>query len=178
VLFRSVVIRSFELSLYFAELNNHMVGGINIDAPIPEGRAHDLVIVGRGSSQLEDILAKVLKQQDRALTADPEPEKGHFYRSDHFSLAKVGVPMLAPGGGRDLVEGGTAAGQAASDDYRDHRYHQPSDKWNPNWDLSGPIEDLDAYYISGRELADSSAWPDWYPGDEFQSTRDESMRSR
>jgi len=118
------------------------------------------------------------KFEEAARQGAAAAEKGHFYRSDHFSLAKVGVPMLAPGGGRDLVEGGTAAGQAASDDYRDHRYHQPSDKWNPNWDLSGPIEDLDAYYISGRELADSSAWPDWYPGDEFQSTRDESMRSR
>jgi Zn-dependent M28 family amino/carboxypeptidase len=169
-------------SQYFAEHPlwplNHIVGGINLDANLPEGRARDLVIVGRGSSQLEDLLAKVLKKQNRILTADPEPEKGHFYRSDHFSLAKVGVPMLAPAGGHDLIGGGTAAGQAVSDDYRNHRYHQPSDEWNPNWDLSGPIEDLQAYYEFGRELANSNAWPDWYTDDEFRATRDKSMSQR
>jgi Zn-dependent M28 family amino/carboxypeptidase len=157
---------------------NHIVGGINLDANLPEGRAHDLVIVGRGSSQLEDLLAKVLEKQNRILTADPEPEKGHFYRSDHFSLSKVGVPMLAPAGGHDLIDGGTAAGQAVSDDYRSHRYHQPSDEWNPNWDLSGPIEDLQAYYEFGRELANNDAWPDWYTDDEFRATRDKSMSQR
>ena len=169
-------------SQYFAEHPlwplNHIVGGINLDANLPEGRAHDLVLVGRGSSQLEDLLAKVLAKQHRVLTPDPEPEKGHFYRSDHFSLAKVGVPMLAPAGGHDLLDGGTAAGQAVADDYRDHRYHQPSDEWNPSWDLSGPIEDLQAYYEFGRELADSNAWPDWYSDDEFRATRDKSMSQR
>jgi Zn-dependent M28 family amino/carboxypeptidase len=169
-------------SQYFAEHPlwplNHIVGGINLDANLPEGRARDLVIVGRGSSQLEDLLAKVLEKQHRVLTADPEPEKGHFYRSDHFSLAKVGVPMLAPAGGHDLIEGGTAAGQAVSDDYRNRRYHQPSDEWNPKWDLSGPIEDLQAYFDFGRDLANSDAWPDWYTDDEFRATRDKSMSQR
>lgn len=167
-------------SQYFAEHPlwplNHIVGGINLDATLPKGRAHDLVIIGRGSSQLEDKLAKVLAQQNRVLTGDPEPEKGHFYRSDHFSLAKVGVPMLAPAGGYDLINGGTTAGQALSDDYRKNRYHQPSDEWDSNWDLSGPIEDLQAYYEFGRELGDSDAWPDWYPDDEFSAIRDRSMR--
>lgn len=168
-------------SEYFAEHPlwplSHIVGGINLDANIPEGRSHDLVIVGRGSSQLEDLLAKVLARQNRVLTADPEPEKGHFYRSDHFSLAKVGVPMLSPAGGHDLINGGIAAGQAAADDYRIHRYHQPSDQWSPSWDLSGPVEDLDAYYEFGRELANSNAWPDWYPGDEFRAIRDKSINA-
>jgi Zn-dependent M28 family amino/carboxypeptidase len=169
-------------SQYFAEHPlwplNHIVGGINIDANVPEGRAHDLVIVGRGSSQLEELLAKVLKRQGRVLSPDPEPEKGHYYRSDHFSLAKVGVPMLAPGGGHDLVNGGPAAGQAVADDYRNHRYHQPSDEWSPTWDLSGPIEDLDAHYEFGRELSDSDVWPNWYPDDEFRAIRDKSMGAK
>ncbi|MBV8450677.1 MAG: M28 family peptidase [Deltaproteobacteria bacterium] len=169
-------------SLYFTEHPlwplNHIVGGINLDANLPEGRAHDLVIVGYGSSQLEDLLAMVLRTQDRTLTPDPEPEKGHFYRSDHFSLAKVGVPMLAPSQGYDLLDGGKPAGQAVLDDYRLHRYHQPSDKWNPNWDLSGPISDLEAFYGLGKELANSDIWPNWYPGDEFRALRDKSMRER
>ena len=169
-------------SLYFTEHPlwplNHIVGGINLDANLPERRAHDLVIIGYGSSQLEDLLARVLRTQDRTLTPDPEPEKGHFYRSDHFSLAKVGVPMLAPSQGYDLLDGGKAAGQAILDDYRLHRYHQPSDKWNPNWDLSGPISDLEAFYGLGKELANSDIWPNWYPGDEFRAIRDKSMRER
>ena len=166
-------------SLYFAEHPlwplKHIVGGINLDANLPEGRAHDMVLAGFGSSQLEDMLAEVLKTQGRVLTGDPEPEKGHFYRSDQFSLAKFGVPMLSPGGGYDLIEGGKAAGQAVHDDYRIHRYHQPSDEWNPDWDLSGPIEDLKAFYALGRELADSEVWPNWYPDDEFRTIRDRSM---
>jgi Zn-dependent M28 family amino/carboxypeptidase len=156
----------------------HIVGGINLDANLPEGRAHDLILVGRGSSQLEDILAKSLQGQHRILTPDPEPEKGHYFRSDHFSLAKVGVPMLAPGGGDDLLVGGTAAGQAARDDYREHRYHETTDKWNPNWDLSGPIEDLQAYYWFGQDLANSNLWPAWYPDSEFRAVRESSMKAR
>jgi Zn-dependent M28 family amino/carboxypeptidase len=157
-------------SLYFAEHPlwplNHIVGGINLDANLPEGRAHDLVMVGFGSSQLEDMFAAILKTQGRVLTPDPEPEKGRFYRSDHFSLAKVGVPMLAPAGGYDLIDGGRTVGQALRDDYRIHRYHEPSDEWSPNWDLSGPIEDLKAYYALGGELANTNIWPNWYLSDD------------
>jgi Peptidase family M28 len=140
--------------------------------------AHDLVIIGYGSSQLEDLLATVLRAQNRTLTPDPEPEKGHFYRSDHFSLAKVGVPMLAPSQDYDLLDGGKVAGQAVLDDYRLYRYHQPSNKWSPNWDLSGPISDLDAFYELGKALANSDIWPNWYPGNEFRAICDRSMRER
>ena len=110
-----------------------------LDANLPEGRAHDMVIVGSGASQMEDRLAAVLKTQGRAISPDPEPEKGGFYRSDHISLAKVGVPMLDPGGGYDLIDGGKAAGQKIRDDYRINHYHQPSDEWKADWDLSGPV---------------------------------------
>jgi Zn-dependent M28 family amino/carboxypeptidase len=153
----------------------HIVGGVNLDANLPEGKAHDMVVVGNGASELEDKLAAVLKTQGRVISPDPEPEKGAFYRSDHISLAKVGVPMLDPGGGYDLIEGGKAAGQALRDDYRLHHYHQPSDEWQANWDLSGPVSDLDALYSLGDELANSDAWPDWYAGDEFRAVRDKSM---
>ncbi|MDE3116389.1 MAG: M28 family peptidase, partial [Pseudomonadota bacterium] len=166
-------------SQYFAEHPiwplNHIVGGVNLDANLPEGRAHDMVVVGNGASQLEDILAGVLKTQDRVISPDPEPEKGMFYRSDHISLAKVGVPMLDPAGGYDLIDGGTKAGEAVRQDYLKHHYHQPSDEFNPNWDLSGPLQDLDAFYAFGSKLADSDAWPDWYEGNEFRAARDREM---
>jgi Zn-dependent M28 family amino/carboxypeptidase len=165
-------------SQYFAEHPlwplSHIVAGVNIDADPPEGRARDLVLIGGGASQLEDLLAVALKNQNRVISPDPEPEKGHFYRSDHISLAKVGVPMLDPDGGYDLVDGGKAAGQAVRDDYREHRYHQPSDEYDPHWDLTGPVDDLKAIYAFGQALADTESWPDWYEGNEFRAIRDAS----
>lgn len=154
---------------------NHIVGGINLDANLPQGTAHDMVLVGNGASQMEDILKAKLAAQNRVITPDPEPEKGSFYRSDHISLAKVGVPMLYPGGGYDLVNGGTAAGQKVRDEYRTKHYHQPSDEYNPTWDLSGPVADAKVYYAVGHDLANSDAWPNWYKGNEFRATRDKSM---
>jgi len=154
---------------------SHIVGGVNLDANLAVGRAHDMVVTGNGASQLEDILAKVLKTQDRVISPDPQPEKGGFYRSDHISLAKVGVPMLDPGGGNDLIVGGVAAGHAAREDYLLHHYHQPSDEFNPSWDFSGILQDLDALYTVGDELANSDAWPNWYDGNEFRAVRDKEM---
>ncbi|MEJ0045054.1 MAG: M28 family peptidase [Rhodospirillales bacterium] len=117
-------------SAYFADHPvwplRDIVAGINIDALLPQGPTHDLVVIGNGASELEDILAAKLKPQGRVISADPEPEKGYFYRSDHISLAKVGVPMLYIEGGYDLVAGGKSAGMAARDQYRTGRYHQPS----------------------------------------------------
>jgi len=169
-------------SQYFAEHPiwplSHIVAGINLDANLPEGRAHDMIVVGSGASELEDMLAKVLKTQNRVITSDPESEKGFFYRSDHISLAKVGVPMLYPGGGYDLIDGGTVAGKALRDDYRIHHYHQPSDEFNPNWDLSGPVQDLDALYTLGDELANSDVWPNWYKNNEFRAARDKTMAGK
>jgi Zn-dependent M28 family amino/carboxypeptidase len=153
---------------------SHIVGGVNLDANLAVGPAHDMVLVGSGASELEDILAGVLKTQNRVISPDPQPEKGSFYRSDHISLAKVGVPMLDPDGGFDLDVGGKAAGKAARDDYLLHHYHQPSDEFDPKWDLSGPIQDLQALYLFGETLANSDAWPDWYKGNEFRAIRDKS----
>ncbi len=152
----------------------HIVGGVNIDANLPVGPAHDLVLIGNGASQLEDLLAAQLKKQNRVISPDPEPEKGEFYRSDHISLAKIGIPMLDPLGGFDLLQGGTTAGRAAMDDYTAHHYHQPTDIYDPKWDLSGPTSDLKVLYAFGEALANSTAWPDWYAGNEFRAVRDKS----
>ncbi len=168
-------------SQYFAQHPvwplSHIVGGVNIDANLAEGPAHDMVLVGNGASQMEGWLAAALRTQNRTISPDPEPEKGHFYRSDHISLAKVGVPMLDPGGGFDLVQGGTKAGLATREAYTLNHYHQPSDEYDPHWDLSGPVQDLKVYYQLGEALANSDQWPDWLPGNEFRAVRDKSRAS-
>jgi Zn-dependent M28 family amino/carboxypeptidase len=150
------------------------VGGINMDGLNILGRTRDVVVIGPGKSELEPMLAKYAKVQGRVVVPEPSPEKGSFYRSDHFSLAKRGVPMIYFDAGEDLVNGGTAAGAAASADYIDNRYHKPQDEYRDDWTWDGAIEDLTLNYQIGRELADGSAWPNWYPTAEFHSARDAS----
>ncbi len=154
---------------------DHIVGAMNFDGGLAQGRARDLVLIGNGANQMEDMLANVLKTQGRTITPDPEPEKGAFYRSDHVSLAKVGIPVLDNGGGYDLVVGGKTAGQKVRDDYRLNHYHQPSDEYDPNWDLSGVVQDMEAFYTVGDQLANIEVWPNWYDGNEFRGLRDKSM---
>ena len=150
------------------------VGGINMDGLNIVGNTRDLVVIGPGKSQLEDYLKRAAADLNLVVKPEPTPEAGYYYRSDHFSLAKFGVPMLYAEGGEDLVNGGVTAGKAAAEDYRANRYHQPSDEYDPNWDWSGAIRDLQIYYRLARELADSSDWPNWYEGDEFRGIRDRS----
>ena len=153
-------------------------GGVNMDGLNIFGLTRDLVVTGRGKSQLDDYLQRAADARHLIVRDEPNPEAGYYYRSDHFSFAKLGVPMLDAGSGQDLVNGGTAAGRAAADDYRLHRYHQPSDEYDPNWDWSGAIRDLGIYYEIGRALADSTDWPNWYEGDEFRAIRDRTAAER
>lgn len=148
------------------------VGGINIDAILPTGRARDVVVVGHGASELEDILTEEAAAQDRYIVPDPNPEAGYFYRSDHISIAKHGVPMLYADGGVDLVEGGSEAGEAAGIDYRDNRYHAPGDEYSADWQMDGMVENATLLYNVGARLANSDAWPNWYEGNEFRALRD------
>jgi Zn-dependent M28 family amino/carboxypeptidase len=154
------------------------VGGINMDGLNILGRTRDVVVIGPGKSELEPMLAKYAKAQGRVVVPEPSPEKGSFYRSDHFSLAKRGVPMIYFDAGEDLVNGGTAAGAAASADYIDNRYHKPQDEYRDDWTWDGAIDDLTLNYQIGRELADGSAWPNWNPTAEFRSARDASRGGR
>jgi Zn-dependent M28 family amino/carboxypeptidase len=154
---------------------NKIVGGVNLDGGLPHGHGKDLVLIGSGASELEDMLAGILKTQDRVISPDPEPEKGGFYRSDHISLSRVGVPMLDPAGSNDLVIGGKEAAQRIRDDYRTNHYHQPSDEFDPKWDITGVIDDLEALYTLGDTLANSDRWPNWYKDNEFRAIRDKSM---
>ncbi len=150
------------------------VGGANMDALAMYGPSKDVIVIGPGKSQLDTYLDAALKAQGRTATPEPTPEKGFYYRSDHFSLAKHGVPMVYFETGQNLVKGGLAAGQAAAKDYEEHRYHAPSDEYDPNWDWSGVQQDVALYYSLSRALAESRDWPNWMPGDEFRSIRDKS----
>jgi Zn-dependent M28 family amino/carboxypeptidase len=154
------------------------VADINIDAWPIIGRARDMTVIGAGQSQLEDDLKQVLSLQGRVLTPEATPQYGFYFRSDHFSFAKAGVPSLIVGPGLDLIEGGRAAGLAASADYTAHRYHTPSDVFDPNWDLSGTLEDIQTLYLLGRKLADGEEWPDWYADSEFRPRRDAMMAAK
>lgn len=151
------------------------VGGVNMDALSLAGPSKDVTVIGGGKSELDGFLAKVLKDEGRYATPDSSPEKGYYYRSDHFSLAKRGVPMFYVDGGEDLVNGGKAAGDAYNKEYTAKHYHGPDDEYDPNWDWSGALADLRIYYRLGRELAESDAWPNWLPNDEFRRARDESL---
>ena len=154
------------------------VGGINMDGLNVIGRTRDVTVVGKGKSELEAILARYARAQRRTLAAESAPEKGSFFRSDHFSLAKYGVPMIYFDSGEDLVKGGVAAGRAASEDYTTNRYHKPQDEYRADWDWSGAVEDLALNYRIARDLASGTAWPNWYPSAEFKAIRDKSRGGR
>ncbi|MCA1748453.1 MAG: M28 family metallopeptidase [Sphingomonadales bacterium] len=150
------------------------VGGINMDGLNIVGPSRDVVVVGGGKSELEEILARAAEAQGRVIRPEPSPEAGYFYRSDHFSLARRGVPMLYAESGEDLRNGGPEAGHAASMAYREAHYHAPSDEYDRGWNWAGAIEDLELYYTIARELAESEAWPNWYEDAEFRAARDAS----
>jgi Zn-dependent M28 family amino/carboxypeptidase len=153
----------------------HTVGGVNMDVLNANGPAKDFVLTGAGKSEIEDLVKPFVLAEGRTIGTEEHPEAGGYYRSDHFSFAKLGVPMLDGGSGSDLVKGGKAAGEAASRDYVAHRYHKPQDEYNPNWDWSGAVADLNIYYGLGRKLADDTAlWPNWYKSAEFRAIRDKS----
>ncbi len=169
-------------SAYYAENPvyplDRTVGGVNMDGLNVAGNTRDLVVIGLGKSQLDDYLRRSADRRGLVVKNEPSPEAGYYYRSDHFSLAKVGVPMLYAEGGEDLVVGGLAAGRAAAEDYRANRYHQPSDEYDSSWDWTGAVRDLEIYYEIARALADSSDWPNWVEGDEFRAIRDRSRSGR
>ncbi|MEM9262965.1 MAG: M28 family metallopeptidase [Pseudomonadota bacterium] len=163
-------------SAYFAEKPfvdlGKVVGGINIDGVLPLPPTKNLVVTGYGASELEGILEKAADARGMYISPDPQPEKGYFYRSDHISIAKKGVPMLYADLGPDLVEGGTDAAVSIEADYRTRRYHKPADEYEPEWDTRGIVTLLEVAQEVGLEIANSDAWPNWYEGNEFRAIRD------
>jgi Zn-dependent M28 family amino/carboxypeptidase len=153
------------------------VAAINMDELIPWGRAHDMSVIGFGQSQMDQYLADALKPQGRGISADEEPEKGFFYRSDQLNFARQGVPVLYAQSGFDKVDGGNAAGHAAYADFTSNRYHKPADNYDPNWDLSGVIEDVQTLYAVGKRLADESTFPQWAQDSQFRAVREASLKA-
>jgi Zn-dependent M28 family amino/carboxypeptidase len=152
--------------------------GFNMDGLALNGPARDITIVGAGKSDMDSGAVRVAKSMGLVVSPESNPEVGTFYRSDHFPLAKVGIPVLYMNAGQDLVKGGKAAGEAAYKAYIEDRYHQPNDEYDPNWDLSGALPELNIIRTLATEAANSSTWPQWKAGAEFKSARDRTAAER
>jgi Zn-dependent M28 family amino/carboxypeptidase len=150
---------------------------INMDALNVWGKTSDLTITGLGNSDLDDYAQKVAAEQQRIIKPDPEPEKGSYYRSDHFPFAKQGVPALASGGGSDYIGKPAEWGKKIRDDYTANDYHKPSDNIRPDWDFSGAAQDLQYYWMVGYRVAQADKYPEWKPGTEFKAVREEQLKA-
>ncbi|MBA3678347.1 MAG: M28 family peptidase [Sphingosinicella sp.] len=160
---------------------DRMAANLTLDILQTAGPARDVVLIGQGQSDLEDDLVRAAAAQGRTVTPDAQPQRGLFYRADHFSLAKRGVPVLllmGIGGGADLIEGGRAAGDKWVSDYTANCYHQICDAWRADWDLRGAAQDVALLYTIGRDLAFSRRWPQWRSGSEFREVREGSAAAR
>jgi Zn-dependent M28 family amino/carboxypeptidase len=151
---------------------------INMDEINQWGKTKDLTIIGLGNSTLDDVVTDVLKADNRAVRPDAEPEKGFYYRSDHFEFAKQGVPALDPEGGVDFIGKDSTYGMRKRDEFTSKDYHQPSDEVKPDWDLSGGVEDGRALFKVGYVIAQRDAMPEWKPGNEFKARRDSMMMKK
>jgi len=151
---------------------------INMDALPPGGPTREVSVIGFGSSQLENYLRSAARGQDRIIKPEPTPEKGFYYRSDHFNFAKKGVPALYIKLGIDDRVHGAAWGQAQLDDFTAKRYHKPGDEYDPQMDFSGSLQDLALLYEIGERISKEKSWPNWYPGNEFRTARDRSRSKK
>jgi len=158
-----------------------MVANLTFDTLQWNGPVKDAVVVGQGQSEMEDFLAAAAKAQGRYVTAENHPERGLFYRADHFSFAKRGVPVLldmALAGAYDMVDGGRPAGEKWLSSFTSNCYHQTCDAWSPGWDLRGAAQEADMFYAIGKRLANSRDWPQWRPTSEFAKIRAQSGGAR
>jgi len=153
------------------------LANINVDDNLPMwGRTSDIIVIGLGASDLDDYLRDAAGEQGRSLKPDAEPEKGFYYRSDHFNFAKVGVPALDTDDGLDYIGKPTDFGKKKKDEYTSTNYHQPSDQVDPNWELSGYAEQAKLLMAIGYRIANADKFPEWKPGNEFKSVRDKAFK--
>ena len=154
------------------------VAGFNMDAMNVYGRTTDISVTGYGQSELDELLESAARSQDRTIAPDTRPEAGGFFRSDHFPLVKRGVPMMYAGGGSTFRDEPIAAREAARAEYGRNRYHQAADEWSDDFDLRGMAQDVDLFIAIGRDLANSTDWPEWKDGSEFGPARAASAAAR
>jgi len=148
---------------------------INIDGMQCAGPSRDIEVVGYGNSTLDDVAAQLLREEGRVLVPETDPEKGHFYRSDHFEFAKVGVPAFYTNAGLDIIGKPADYGRMRRDYYVANDYHKVSDEIKPWWDLRGAAQDAALLAQMGLRIAQGDTWPEWKPGCEFKSRRDQMM---
>jgi Zn-dependent M28 family amino/carboxypeptidase len=153
------------------------VANINMDGLNQWGKTSDYTVIGLGNSTLDDVLTSILKADNRTVRADPEPEKGFYYRSDHFEFAKQGVPALDIDAGVNFIGKDSTYGMKKRDEYTAKDYHQPSDEVKPDWDLSGAVEDTRTLFKVGHAVSQTDALPTWKPGNEFKAKRDSMMKA-
>jgi len=151
------------------------VAAINLDGMNVDGPMNDITVVGYGNSELDDYITNAAESVGRVVRSDPEPEKGFYYRSDHFSFAKEGIPALYTDAGIDHVEHGEQWTLEKRDYYTTNNYHKPSDEYDPTWDLTGMMDDLHLLFDVGHQLANSGDFPNWRAGTEFKAKRDADM---
>ncbi len=149
---------------------------INIDTVNPWGKTRDIEDLSNNNSTLDDLLGAAAKRNGRMMTPNSEPEKGSFYRADHFEFSKRSVPALYTGRGIDFIGKPPGFGRQKKDDYTAHHYHQVSDEVDPNWDLSGVVQDLQLLFEVGYQVANGDTFPEWKAGSEFKAKRDEMLK--
>ena len=157
---------------------DHTLANINMDNMNPWGRTRDVTVIGLGQTTLEDSLRNVAAARDRTLTPDAEPEKGYYFRSDHFEFAKRGVPGLYIFGGTNFVGRPADYGRIKSEEYTAKDYHKVSDEIKPGWDLRGQADDVRLLFEVGLSVANGERWPEWKPGSEFRKLREPSSSAR
>src|SRR4029079_13241253 len=158
-----------------------MVANLTLDTLQTAGAVKDVVLIGQGQSEVEKLLADAAQAQGRYVTPENHPERGLFYRADHFSLAKRGVPVLlnmALAGAYDLVDGGRPAGERWLDDFTTRCYHQTCDAWSPSWNLAGAAQEAELFFAIGERVANSRDWPQWRSTSEFAKVRAQSASAR
>jgi Zn-dependent M28 family amino/carboxypeptidase len=144
---------------------------INIDGLNPFGRTRDLVSIGLGQTSLDATLEELVLRKGRVLRGDSEPEKGYYYRSDHYEFASHGVPAVYADSGEELIGAPYGEGRRRREEYTRMRYHKPADRLDEEWNLEGAAEDVELLYELGREVARSDSWPAWRPSSEFRPLR-------
>ena len=148
------------------------LANLNMDGLNTAGRTKDLTVIGYGASELDDYAQAAATEQGRVLRPDPEPEKGFYYRSDHFNFAKQGVPAFYAGSGIDVIGKPAGYGMQEREAYTANDYHKPSDEIKPDWELSGAVEDLRLFLTIGYRVAQATKYPEWRPGNEFRAIRE------